>query len=169
MTGEALIGLDDFAHKVIGEPNDLDLPEIGSRLARGDPLFTVRHGEKSLTFGSPVSGVVSRVNHELMYRLDILHIKPYDQGWICAVNPSQLGSDLRAMLLGAESVTWYESEIAKYHGALHELGGDREPREISDEAADTAEGQMEVHWSTFGATFLRAGIGIHEELVRSAK
>jgi CheY-like chemotaxis protein/glycine cleavage system H lipoate-binding protein len=151
MTGETLIGLDDFVHKTLGEPERLDFPNAGSRVERGDPLFTVRRGEYSLTFQTPVSGKVTRVNHELVYRLDLMSIKPYEVGWICAVDPSQLSDDLRELRIGAETVEWYEEEIRKYQRALHATGGS----ELHDgaEPEETAT-RIERFWSVFGTTFL---------------
>ena len=41
------------------------LPEKGARVRRGETLFGVRHAGRRLAFPSPLSGHVSRVNHEL--------------------------------------------------------------------------------------------------------
>jgi CheY-like chemotaxis protein len=155
MTGEALVGLDDFTYKTIGEPEVLDLPETGRRVHRGDSLFAIGRGENRLSFPSPVSGEVSRVNHELEYRLDLLANAPYDLGWICSITPSRLSEDLKEMRIGAEAAEWYEAEIARYQQALHDARSAGSVEHADREEPDSAAIGTEMHWSAFGTTFLR--------------
>jgi DNA-binding response OmpR family regulator len=156
MTGSVRVGLDDFAYKVLGEPEQLDMPEPGSQIDRGDPLFTIRRGESSLRFPSPVSGTVSTVNHELIYRLDLLPMKPYEAGWICALTPSRLGEDLAAMRIGVETEEWYGEEIERYQQELLQAGSGA-PSTAGDEGSEEADVDVDVErsWSVFGTAFLQ--------------
>ncbi len=121
MTGEARVGLDDFFHKTAGSVDGVELPRQGQRVRRGEPLFRVRHGEREIDFSSPLSGRVSRVNHELAYNLELFRQRPYDAGWICSIEPSELTADLRRLRIGADAVGWYHEEVKGYRRTLGEL------------------------------------------------
>jgi len=114
MTGEARIGVDDFFHKTVGGVEAIALPEEGRTLRRGDPLFALRRGEVTLRFSSPLSGRVEKVNHELDYHLDLMRLRPYEQGWVCTVEPSALTNDLEHLTIGAESIDGHQADVQRY-------------------------------------------------------
>ena len=114
VTGEARIGLDDFAVKTLRDIDEIEFPESGRKVSKGDPLFTIKRGDQSLTFSAPLDGTVSRVNHELAYHLELLTRRPFAVGWICSLVPGKLSADLAALTIGADAIPWYESEIAEY-------------------------------------------------------
>ncbi len=89
-------------------------------MRRGEPLFTLRHGDQALTFTAPLSGKVKQVNYELDYHLDLMRLRPYEQGWICAIEPTSLTADLKQLRIGGDAVSWYQAEIKKYGEALAE-------------------------------------------------
>ena len=45
ITGEARIGLDDFALKSLEDIKDIEFPAQGSQVRKGEPLFSLRRGE----------------------------------------------------------------------------------------------------------------------------
>ncbi len=146
MTGEGRIGLDDFFHKTVGGTDDVELPMKGAQVSRGETLFRVLHGDRQIAFPSPLTGRVSRVNHELTYNLDLFRQRPYEAGWVCCIEPSQLTPDLRRLRIGADAVGWYRDEVETYRSALRELverraaaGGAPEATEPLPGAEETAE------------------------------
>jgi len=151
VNGEALIGLDDFIHKSLGATDDIKFPEPGTRLKKGDPLFSISRGAHSLTFPSPVGGQVSRVNHDLIYHLDLLRRRPYQLGWICSIEPDNLSADLTGLTIGCDAVAWYEEEIARLRTT---------ERALEDEQSATAGGDgsedhyLDTAWAAFAQEFL---------------
>ncbi len=118
MTGEGRIGLDDFVHKTIGPVAGIDLPEPGSSVRRGDPLFSIHAGGQKLHFSAPLSGKVVHVNHDLDYQLDLLRLRPYEQGWVCTIDPQDLTADLGKLVIGADAVGRYQADVRTYTGRL---------------------------------------------------
>lgn len=118
LTGEARIGLDDFFHKSVGKPTALSLPEPGIVVRRGDPLFALEVDGERLSFTAPVGGKVVHVNHDLEFQLELMGVRPYDQGWICSVHPDQLTADLGKLVIGADSVAWYQAEVRRFSDCL---------------------------------------------------
>jgi len=164
-TGAGLIGLDDFFHKTVGTPHAIALPEPGERVRKGQTLFTVSRGERSLAFRSPLSGRVARVNHELAYNLDVMRFRPYDQGWICAIEPDHLTGDLAGLTLGADAVDWYRAEVDGFRRKLaEEMAANPAPHGArAGEAKETAgkaaaPENVVAAWVAFGECFLRPGL-----------
>ena len=155
MTGEGRVGLDDFFHKTVGVVDDIELPKKGRRVRRGETLFRVRHGERGIDFPAPLSGQISRVHHELVYNLDLFHRRPYEAGWICCIEPSDLTADLARLRIGADAVDWYRQEVDTFRRALGDLvehragGGTRDPSGHERESIDEA-------WRAFADACVKA-------------
>jgi CheY-like chemotaxis protein/glycine cleavage system H lipoate-binding protein len=155
MTGEGRIGLDDFFHKTVGAVDDVELPQKGAQLRRGEILFRVKHGEHDIAFPSPLSGRVSRVNHELTYNLDLFRQRPYEAGWICCVAPGDLTEDLRRLRIGADAVGWYQDEVDSFRRTLSELVEKRPTAESGEPTADEVDAVDEA-WQAFADSCVTA-------------
>jgi glycine cleavage system H protein len=148
VTGEARIGLDDFAVKTLRKVEEIEFPESGKKVSRGDPLFTIKRPGQSLTISSPLDGTVSRVNHELAYHLELLTRRPYEMGWICSLVPGNLSANLESLRIGADAISWFESEIENFQRHL------KAAQEAQVERESDEKGIEELAWSVFGAAFL---------------
>jgi len=156
ITGEARVGLDDFALKSLEDIKDIDFPSQGSHVRKGEPLFTLRRGEKALTFPSPLTGKVTGVNHDLTYYLELVTRRPFALGWICCLEPAKLSEELGQLKIGADALSWYESEIRDFWSRLTALRraekeGDRATEVTPEEAKRKG---LELAWSVFGDTFV---------------
>ena len=148
VTGEARIGLDDFAVKTLRDVDEVEFPESGKKISKGDPLFTVKRGDQTLTFSSPLGGTVSRVNHELAYHLELLSRRPFGVGWICCLVPEKISADLASLTIGADAIPWYESEIDGYQRHFRSAREALEKEDIDDKEME------ELAWKAFAETFL---------------
>jgi glycine cleavage system H lipoate-binding protein len=92
--GLVTVGIDDFAHKLVG-PSTVALPAIGERVAQGEPALALRDEGKSVDLLSPVDGTVLAVNPALAggAALD----DPYGAGWLFKVKPARLAANLRQL------------------------------------------------------------------------
>ncbi len=112
--GMAKIGIDDFAKKLIGRVYSIELPNLGMNVKAGQPLFTIKQGNKSITFNSPVSGKVSQLNTILAENLESLDITPYDKNWICALDTENIDSEIKEMAIGKAAVSFFQNDIEKF-------------------------------------------------------
>ncbi len=110
-SGTVKVGIDDFAKKLIGKINNIEFPNLGMNVKKGQPLFSIRQGNRSITFGSPVSGLVSRVNTVLSKDLEALDITPYDDNWICVIDADNLDNEIKDLKIGNSAVTFYQDDI----------------------------------------------------------
>jgi CheY-like chemotaxis protein len=127
MNGLVRVGIDDFTQKTIGQIDSVELPTRGGEVRKGEALFILRHGDHKLSVPSPVSGRVATVNTELLDRPELIKLKPYELGWVCTMEPTNLTVDLRELRIGTDAVSWYREEINRYAESIRKPIRDREP------------------------------------------
>jgi CheY-like chemotaxis protein len=155
--GMVRLGMDDFARKMIGRIDRIELPAKGVSLKKGDRLFGIRQGSRVASFYAPVSGVVQDLNVELPQHSDWLTRHPYEKGWVCSMKPEHLSTELEQMKIGEKAAAWYQMEIARLKELLAPASGD--PSAVPG-GMPLVEGQLEEVddslWEKFEQSFLRA-------------
>lgn len=111
--GQVVVGLDDFARKALERVERVELPPDGAPARRGEALFTLRHGDRTVWFASPVTGQIVHVNEELRKNPGLVIASPYDRGWICMLQPANLGAELTDLRIGRAAVDWIQEEVAR--------------------------------------------------------
>ncbi len=120
--GQVSTGIDDFARKALKDVERIELPTSGTKITRGHPLFTVWRGSECIRFLAPVSGEITKVNVALKAQPDLLTQDPYESGWTCVIQPSQLGPELEGLRIGQPVVAWYQEEIQRMRKDREALG-----------------------------------------------
>ena len=108
--GAVRVGVDAFAWQAAGEITQVTMPREGQEIRMGEPLFTLRRGRQALHFLAPVSGRVVEDNDDLGDDPAFLARTPYQEGWVCRLEPTRLASELPTMRIGAMTQGWYEDE-----------------------------------------------------------
>ena len=112
--GSVKIGIDDFAKKLIGKIDDIEFPNLGMSITKGQPLFLIKQGNRSIQFNSPVSGHVTKINNELSDNIESLDFSAYEKNWMCTIDADKLDSELLQLKIGNSAVNFYQEEIDKY-------------------------------------------------------
>lgn len=159
-TGSVAVGVDGFARALIGHVDAVDLPPVGKEVRRGDVLFALRQGDRRAAFAAPLDGVVSAVDEELAWHPEVIESAPYDEGWVCALEPKNLARDLRQLHLAEEARDWLRGEAHKFQEfcaarPLEETRLGRAPRDGRRPAAAPLELLDDGTWRQFTDEFLR--------------
>ena len=156
MNGLVRVGIDDFTQKMIGRIDAIDLPARGLEVKKGDELFVLRHGTHRLPIPSPVSGRIATINDQLSERPELIKLKPYELGWVCTMEPTNLTGDLRELRIGTDAVSWYQGEIGRCTDMIREAlrnvesqGSGHDARENNDDVLD------DVTWEIFSHEFIK--------------
>ena len=112
--GEVRVGFDDFVRKVIGDIESIEFPEQGKALKQGEKAFSVKSGNKTLSFLSPVDGEVAAINKLMLANPSEVAKSAYNSGWILAVKPTNLSANLKAMKIAEDAVEWLRAEIRRF-------------------------------------------------------
>lgn len=119
--GTVRIGIDDFAKKLIGKIDDIQFPNLGMNIAKGQPLFSIKQGKKTIHFNSPLSGQVSKLNQEVRDDLSVLDYSTYEKNWFCSLDADKLDSELAQLKIGKNAVNYYQDEIDRYTKQIKEV------------------------------------------------
>lgn len=94
--GLVTVGVDDFAHKLVG-PATVELPALGEQVGQGEPVLRIGDGERSVPMLSPVDGTVVAVNAAAREKRNGLE-DPYGAGWLFKVKAPRLTANLHQLL-----------------------------------------------------------------------
>jgi len=114
LNGSVRIGIDDLLRKLFGPVEEVELPEHGRKVRQGEKLFSIDYGDCTLDIPAPLSGRVIAANTEHRDHPEWLAVKPFELGWICAIDPSDLAGELPALRVGGEAVAWYQQELDRF-------------------------------------------------------
>ena len=85
-TGEVVrIGITDYAQDALGDVVFVDLPKVGTVVAKGGPVGEVESTKSVSEIYAPVAGTVSAVNESLRQTPEAVNADPYGDGWICEI------------------------------------------------------------------------------------
>lgn len=118
------VGLDDFAQKLVGKIDSIDLPRAGDWLAQGEKGWGLRIGSTTVPMLSPVDGEVVSVNPGILRSPDLANRDPFGEGWLLKVRPTRLASNRKNLLSGNLARKWVEEAL---HGLRVGSGGDLGP------------------------------------------
>ena len=108
--GQYRVGIDDFASRIIGKPQGILLPSIGKSLDLEEHAWTVNHVHSDLEFVSPIKGVVTSTNQELLDDAAVINQQPYAKGWLMTIEPENIMKSNRNFLTGQEAKAWMVEE-----------------------------------------------------------
>lgn len=103
---EIVIGLTDYAQSELGDLVFVNLPEEGDEVTTGESFADVESVKAVSDVYSPVTGVVSAVNEELLDAPETINDSPYD-AWLIRVKDI---SDKEELLSAEEYKAFVESE-----------------------------------------------------------
>jgi glycine cleavage system H lipoate-binding protein len=107
----AEVGMDDFAQRLLGRAEALDLPPIGSSVEQGESGWKLRVGTQWLDMLSPVDGEVVAVNEMVLRSPGMLNEDPYSRGWLLKVRSPKLRANLKNLLSGRLARSWMEETV----------------------------------------------------------
>jgi CheY-like chemotaxis protein len=111
--GTVRVGIDDFARRLIGAIDAVEMPNLGMTIQRGAPLFTIRQGQRSIPFAAPVSGKVIELNTALAKHPEDLSVTPYAEHYVCILDAEQLDAEIPSMKIGKTAVAFFQEELER--------------------------------------------------------
>lgn len=118
-----LVGLDDFARRLLGRADGVELPPVGSRLRQGAAGFSVRIDDRTAQLLAPVDGEIVEVNAALGSDPQLATDDPYGRGWVMKLRTTDLARNLRNLLSGAMARKWTENSRERVELELMALSG----------------------------------------------
>src|SRR5215467_6480754 len=117
------IGMDDFASKLIGKVERIQLPQRGQWIRQGQKIATVYRDGTAVDMVSPIEGSVADVNDQLMQDPQLAHKDPYGEGWMLTVQSPDAKTNFRNLLGGALARWWTEESAGRLQRKMPILAG----------------------------------------------
>lgn len=110
---EAIIGIDDFAGKLIGTAKIIASPQIGQRVRQGEQGWILRRKGKDLHVPAPLDGQVVEVNERVFENPDLFPADPYGGGWLVVLKAANLRENMQKLFSGEAARQWLERSAAE--------------------------------------------------------
>ncbi|MBF0447726.1 MAG: glycine cleavage system protein GcvH [Magnetococcales bacterium] len=81
------VGITAFAADQLGDVVFVELPEVGTLIAAGQPFGVVESVKSVSDLYAPLSGTVTQINTELLDAPELINDSPYAKGWIIRIKP----------------------------------------------------------------------------------
>jgi len=139
--GTVTVGLDDFASRLVGPPDDAELPAVGSRLVVNGSAWNLKRGSATIRILCPVDG-------------EVVATGGAGQGWYLRIRPLNGAMDTRHLLRGGEVSAWIANEMERLQLALSnsQLGASLADGGLP--VQDFTAANPEADWDSIYAEFL---------------
>jgi len=107
------MGVTDFAQKLAGQIVYVELPSGGKMVEQGKPCGSMESGKWVGRIYAVISGKVESSNQDLEESPELINESPYEKGWLCKINPSNLQNDLKNLMQGDSLKEFIKSEIIR--------------------------------------------------------
>ncbi len=122
--GQAVVGADDLVQASLGPVETVTLPPTGTWICRGQPLFGLRRGDRTVELRAPVSGMVVDHNASVEQRPSLMNTDPYGQGWVVKLRGLDLRRERRRLRAGETARVWFGYEVDRLISALGYFSSD---------------------------------------------
>ena len=109
--GEARVGIDDFAARLIGKVDRASVPAAGAPVKENSVCFLLHSGHRTVRMVAPADGVIKAVNPKVGAEPSIVNDDPYSEGWIFSMRLK--GDAVKGLYHETVARKWYESEVER--------------------------------------------------------
>jgi glycine cleavage system H lipoate-binding protein len=117
------IGLDDFAAKLLGPVNRINLPKRGQWIRQGQKIAAVYRNGGTTELVSPIEGMVTDVNDAVIADAESARRDPYGEGWLLAVQSPDASTNFRNLLSGGVARRWMEETALRLRALVPSAAG----------------------------------------------
>jgi len=82
-----VVGITEYAVEQLNDITFVDLPVVGTRVAKGKRFGEIESTKTVADLIAPVDGVVVKVNMSLADGANIVETDPYGKGWMIEIRP----------------------------------------------------------------------------------
>jgi len=148
------IGLDDFALKLLGRADALELPLMGKELDQGEVGWGLKRRDNLADVRSPVGGVITEVNDIVRRNPEVANQDPYNDGWLFMVRNPNIKGAVKDLKIDSDTVAWMNAEVGVLENMIEEVAGPM-ATDGGILAADIFGNLPALGWNKLTNTFLR--------------
>lgn len=109
----ARVGIDSFAANLIGSLQKITVLGEQRWVRQGQKLMTLCDGGETLEMLSPLEGVVTAINPEVIKDPELAVRDPYGSGWVCAIKSPEMETNLRNLVQEPVAASWMQNSVTR--------------------------------------------------------
>lgn len=117
-SGNAKVGVDDLLVHLTGGVKVSMVRNQGATVSKGEVISVIDHEGKKLKIASPISGVITGVNHDLLDDPGSLREDPYGQGWLMSIKPADWIAETSSYYIAGNATGWLSRELDRFRDFL---------------------------------------------------
>ena len=117
------VGFDDFAARLVGKVERINLPQRGQWIRQGQKLATIYRDGAKVELVSPMEGIVTDVNQAVTLDPGLARGDPYGEGWLVTLHAPDAKTNFRNLLAGAVARKWMEEAAARLRSRMPAMAG----------------------------------------------
>jgi glycine cleavage system H protein len=98
--GTAVAGITDYAQEMLTDIVFVELPQVGKKIAKGEPMAVVESVKSVSDVYAPVSGEIIDINKTLEETPELINQDAFGAGWIAKIRLDN-AAELQALLNAA--------------------------------------------------------------------
>jgi glycine cleavage system H lipoate-binding protein len=112
------VGLDSFAANLIGKIDHIETVGPNRWIRQGQKLATISSGGVSVELMSPVEGVITATNQDLLMEPALANRDPYKDGWLAIIKSPDFAINQKNLVQGAMVAPWMQNNVTRLNGML---------------------------------------------------
>jgi glycine cleavage system H protein len=117
----ARVGLDSLAANLIGKIDGIDVLAENRWVRQGQKLVTIHSGGESYELVSPVEGVITEINRDILDEPTLASRDPYQKGWIATVKSPDIAINQKNLVQGGMVAPWLQNNVTRLNGMVAQL------------------------------------------------
>jgi glycine cleavage system H protein len=117
------VGIDSFAATLLGNIDNVEVGSLNRWVRQGQKLLTLRVNGIAADVVSPVEGIVTAVNPEVLRDPTLIAKDPYGDGWIVKVHSPDLATNEKNLIHGTLVRPWMSFTLSRFRDLTSPLVG----------------------------------------------
>ena len=121
-TGESTrVGLDTFAANLLGNIEKIDVMSPNRWIRQGQRLMTIKGDNTSIDLMSPVEGVITAINQDLVDDPSLANRSPYKDGWVAVIKSPDFAINQKNLIQGSMVAPWMQNNISRLNSMVSQI------------------------------------------------
>ena len=134
-SGEVTVGMTSLLSAIAGKFTSARVRVTGTRVERGRSLGTLESLRFVGPIPSPLSGIISLVNGDVLKRPKLMNDASYTEGWIVKLRPLSFTEERGFLSRPSEAKEGFKKKIVEFHARCFKAFPDHEMYEIGTECS----------------------------------
>lgn len=109
----ARVGIDSFAANLLGKVERIEVAALNRWVRQGQKLITLTRDGNAIELLSPIEGVITAINHDVLKDPSLALSDPYKNGWICVIKSPEIGTNLKNLVQGPLVGPWLTNSMQR--------------------------------------------------------